>query len=145
MTMATGKRIRHYRQQLGWTLEQLEEMSDVSSGTISALELRDSKISRFFPALAKAFGLTLEQLYDESQEWPLAPPRKPNTYAIAAPIVPLTAKENGSAFREHYTQEALAILANLSDADLRGAVAALRTHVQNMGPPRNGQAVSVAG
>lgn len=145
MAMATGKRIRTYRQRLGWTLEELEEVSDVPSGSISALELRDSKKSQFFPALARAFGLTLEQLYDESQEWPLQPPKKPNAYTVAAPIVPLTAKENGGAFRDHYTKEAMEILANLSDADLRGAVAALRTHVQNMGPPRNGQAVSVAG
>lgn len=144
MTMATGKRIRTYRQRLGWTLEELEEVSEVPSGTISALELRDSKKSQFFPALARAFGLTLEQLYDESREWPLIPPVMPSAYA-AAPIVPLAAKEKSGPTRDYYTKEAMDILAKMPDSDLRGAVAALKTHVQNMGPPRNGQTVSVAG
>lgn len=67
--MALGKQIRKYRLQLGWTLEQLEEKSGVPRGTISALEIRDSSRSNFAPALAAAFGLTLEQLLDASADW----------------------------------------------------------------------------
>lgn len=67
--MALGKQIRKYRIQLDWTLEQLEEKSGVPTGTISALEVRDSSRSKFAPALANAFGLTVEQLLDESVNW----------------------------------------------------------------------------
>lgn len=67
--MALGKQIRKYRSHLGWTLEQLEEKSGVPAGTISALEVRDSTRSKFAPALANAFGLTVEQLLDESVNW----------------------------------------------------------------------------
>lgn len=67
--MALGKQIRKYRTQLDWTLEQLEEKSGVPAGTISALEVRDSTRSKFAPALANAFGLTVEQLLDESVNW----------------------------------------------------------------------------
>lgn len=67
--MALGKQIRKYRVQLGWTLEQLEEKSGVPKGTISALETRHSTRSSFATALAAAFGLTLEQLLDESTNW----------------------------------------------------------------------------
>ena len=67
--MALGKQIRKYRTQLDWTLEQLEEKSGVPTGTISALEVRDSSRSKFAPALASAFGLTVEQLLDESVNW----------------------------------------------------------------------------
>ncbi|MCM1512482.1 MAG: XRE family transcriptional regulator [Oxalobacter formigenes] len=67
--MALGKQIRKYRLHLGWTLEQLEEKSGVPKGTISALEMRDSTRSSFAPALAAAFGLTLEQLLDEPSNW----------------------------------------------------------------------------
>ena len=45
--MALGKQIRKYRIQLDWTLEQLEEKSGVPTGTISALEVRDSSRSKF--------------------------------------------------------------------------------------------------
>ncbi|SIQ00680.1 helix-turn-helix domain-containing protein [Pseudacidovorax sp. RU35E] len=62
-----GSQIRRYRTTLGWTLEQLSELSDVDVGTISALEKRNSTRSQFGPALARAFGLTLEQLLDTEQ------------------------------------------------------------------------------
>ncbi len=40
--------------------------------------------------------------------------------------------------------EAVAILKKLKPSQREGAVAALRTHVQNMGPPRHGQTLSMA-
>jgi transcriptional regulator with XRE-family HTH domain len=67
--MATGKRIRYYREKLGWTLERLEEKSGVAVGSISALENRDSARSKFFSAIATALGLTVEQLEDEEHDW----------------------------------------------------------------------------
>lgn len=60
--MATGENIRTLRQLCELTLEQLSELSGVESGTISALELRDSSRSKFFPAIAKAFGITSDDL-----------------------------------------------------------------------------------
>lgn len=62
-----GSQIRRYRTSLGWTLEHLSELSDVDVGTISALEKRNSIRSQFGPAIARAFGLTLEQLLDSTQ------------------------------------------------------------------------------
>lgn len=67
--MALGSRVRFYREYRKWTLEELAERSSVEVGTISALELRNSKRSNFAPALAQAFGLTVEQLIDESRNW----------------------------------------------------------------------------
>lgn len=64
--MALGKQIKRYREKLGWTLEDLCALSGVEVGTISALENRDSSRSKFAPPIAKAFGLTMEQLLDES-------------------------------------------------------------------------------
>lgn len=69
--MAIGKQIRHYRKKLGWGQKELSEASEVDIGTISALERRDSKSSEYFLPIAKAFGLTLEQLADETTDWPL--------------------------------------------------------------------------
>ena len=61
---------------MGFTLAQLSEMSGVDVGTISALEIRDSSRSKYFSPLAKAMGLSVEQLEDESRE-STAPPALP--------------------------------------------------------------------
>lgn len=67
--MALGKQIKKYRELHGWTLEQLSIRSLVDLGTIGALEKRDSKRSEKAPAIAKALGLTIEQLLDEERDW----------------------------------------------------------------------------
>ncbi len=69
--MALGKQIRRYREKAGWTLEQLSAQAEVDVGTISALEQRDSARTRYSGQIARAFGLTIEQLYDESRSYPL--------------------------------------------------------------------------
>lgn len=67
--MSLGKQIKKYRLAHGWTLEELSDRSDVEVGTISALEVRDSKRSEKAPAIANALGLSLEQLLDETTDW----------------------------------------------------------------------------
>lgn len=64
--MATGKNLSRHRKRLCLTLDQLSDISGVERGTIGALEVRDSKRSDFFGKLAKALGMTVEQLEDES-------------------------------------------------------------------------------
>lgn len=60
--MAMGKHIKTHREARGWTLADLSERSGVELGTIGALEVRDSARSKFASAIAKAFGLTVEEL-----------------------------------------------------------------------------------
>jgi len=67
--MAIGKRIKYYREQLGWTLEEMSSRCGVEIGTISAIENRDSDRSKYFGDIAKAFGLTIEQLSDIGTDW----------------------------------------------------------------------------
>ena len=68
--MALGKNIRHYREGLGLTLEQLSDRSGVDVGTISALENRDSKRSQFATAIARALGMSTEQLESGQAAYP---------------------------------------------------------------------------
>jgi transcriptional regulator with XRE-family HTH domain len=63
--MALGNRIRTYREKRGWTLLELSDASGVDVGTISALEVRDSIRSKYALQIARAFGLTLDELLDE--------------------------------------------------------------------------------
>lgn len=60
--MPLGSQIKHHRLRLGLTLEQLSSLSGVELGTISALEVRDSCRSKFASAIARAFGMTVEEL-----------------------------------------------------------------------------------
>jgi phage repressor protein C with HTH and peptisase S24 domain len=62
--MAIGKNIKACREYLGWTLDKLSRASGVDTGTISALENRDSVRSQYAKAIAEALGLTLDQLTD---------------------------------------------------------------------------------
>lgn len=64
--MALGNQVRRYRLMNDWTLEELEGRSGVPTGTISAIENRDAKRSIYAVNLARAFGISLEQLLDET-------------------------------------------------------------------------------
>lgn len=67
--MSLGSQVKKYRLHLKWSQEKLAELSGAEIGTISALEVRESQTSRKLQDLAKAFGLTIEQLLDESTDW----------------------------------------------------------------------------
>jgi transcriptional regulator with XRE-family HTH domain len=69
--MGIGRQIRKYRLKSGLTLERLSEACGVEPGTINALENRDSSRSKYFPVIAKALGLSMEQLADESSDFDL--------------------------------------------------------------------------
>lgn len=58
--------MREWRTFYGWTLEDLAGRSGVERGTIGAMEIRDSKRSESGPALAKAFGISFEELLDDA-------------------------------------------------------------------------------
>jgi transcriptional regulator with XRE-family HTH domain len=139
--MATGKQIKFYREKLGWTLQVLSDESGVDLGTIAALELRDSSRSKYFTDLAKALGLTLDQLTDTSNIYTPNPPKKPTT---------LTVNEAGTQYKvskgpDQWITEAVATLEKLNEADRRAAVLNLRTFVLALDPHKDGQALQMAG
>lgn len=83
--MALGKNIKHHRDRLGLTLEQLSDRSGVDLGTIHALEARDSSRSKFATAIARGLGMTVEQLESGAQnpaaEEPVEPQR-PDLFVV---------------------------------------------------------------
>jgi transcriptional regulator with XRE-family HTH domain len=66
--MALGKRIKTFRESKGLSQEALAELTNgaVSQGAISALEKRDSQSSRFALELAKALGVSVNDLHDSN-------------------------------------------------------------------------------
>lgn len=123
LTMGIGHNIRYHRdKRLGWTLEQLSASSGVDVGTISALELRDSKRSMYFSDIAKGLGLSLEELQMDPGEWELTATKKgygfesiPETINKKYPRVVGTAKmgdhgyyldlEGGDGYIEYQAEE----------------------------------------
>lgn len=68
--MKLGEKIRHYREGLGMTLDDLAERSGVDRGTISALENRKSERSKYAASIAAGFGVTLDQLIGKTDFLP---------------------------------------------------------------------------
>ena len=96
--MALGNQIRLLRKRAGLTLEQLSEMSGVEIGTINALENRDSVRSKYAGPLAKAFGLTIEQLESAETDFIDGEFRRVNDPEI--PRIPIAKKEEHDAIEE---------------------------------------------
>jgi transcriptional regulator with XRE-family HTH domain len=67
--MALGSQIKKYRKAAGLTYAGLEDLSGVGTGSINAVEKRGSETSKHALALAKAMGLTLDQLLDEGTDY----------------------------------------------------------------------------
>ena len=60
--MALGAHVKRRREELQLTQEQLSQRSGVNQQSISALESRDSKQSRYLLPLARALGLQADEL-----------------------------------------------------------------------------------
>lgn len=85
--MALGKNVEALRRRNGWTMEDLSVRSGVEVGTINALEKRDSKRSQYATALARAFGLSVEELESGAAASPSALPEPSNVSAAPEPTV----------------------------------------------------------
>jgi transcriptional regulator with XRE-family HTH domain len=154
--MAIGKQIKHYREKAGWRLKELSARSDVDVGTISALEIRDSSRSEFFQQIAQAFGLTLEQLADETADHDLSHLKTPpvpagysgdrDTHPTVKVLAADTPFHGSKSVQVHdeWTMEAIAIMNQLDDGQKQAMVARMREFKQFLGPPRDGQTLSMA-
>lgn len=66
--MSLGSQVKKYRNAAGCTFAEVEAISGVSTGNINALEKRNSNRSEHAQTLARAFGLTTDQLLDETTD-----------------------------------------------------------------------------
>lgn len=73
--MALGRQVRKYREKSGMSMTELaNRVSDlaghnVEMATIRVMEMRDSKSSKYTKYFAQIFGLTIEQLMDETRDY----------------------------------------------------------------------------
>lgn len=122
--MALGKQIRKHRDRLGWTLEHLEERSGVSVGTISALEVRDSKRSVYAAPIAKALGVTLEELLSDADSSLTRPPPPQSHPADSWPFCSISSNEWQSLPEEERSEVELLIRAKLKKLKAKSKSAA---------------------
>lgn len=136
--MAIGKQIRRYRELLGWKQLQLSIASGVEVGTISALELRDSKRSDAFLPIAKAFGLTLEQLADETRQHTTSPPgdsKAANRVSDVIPEYPITSNQLDGAIH---------LLKQVNPDRLGETISFIRWQIASQTPQTDGHSLSMA-
>lgn len=86
--MAFGHTLKLLRERMGMTQTKLAELSGVAQTTISILEKRNSKSSRYAVELATALGVTVEQMKN-------VPIAQLHEYSIGArgSVLPLVARE----------------------------------------------------
>lgn len=95
--------MRALREQRGWTLDRLSEVSGVDVGTISALENRNSKRSQFVHLLAKALGVSVAALQGDEPIDAADPPTShlPSTHrALLAAFEELLPEQQESALAD---------------------------------------------
>ena len=63
-------------------------------------------------------------------------------YRISEPTPPTYHRRNTDC--DEWTTEVIKLMQSLRPEQREGALAALRTHIQHLGPPRNGQTLSMA-
>lgn len=65
-------------------------------------------------------------------------------YSAVEPVQGILTSEPVTYVHDEWTKIAIRFFEQLKPSQREGAVAALRTHVQNLGPPSNGQTVPMA-
>lgn len=75
--MALGKNIKRHREARGWDQKTLSKLSGVPVVTISAMEVRDSKRSDKAVELARAFGISVEDLISPEYGGPVPEQTQP--------------------------------------------------------------------
>lgn len=134
--------------------------AEVDVGTISALEVRDSSRSQFFPQIAKAFGLTLEQLADEGQDYeidvgglkkagPILNPEAGNgafLLVAADKVTQHITREPSPVYNlqpphDELTLAAIKIMQELDKQQKFAMLAKMREFKQHLDPPRIDQAL----
>lgn len=68
LQMRLGSIVKMLREQRGWDQPELSFRSGVKVGTISAIEVRNSVRSEHAPALARAFGMTIDGMMSYGSE-----------------------------------------------------------------------------
>lgn len=144
-----GERIRQAREALGWTGDDLAKRAGYRhQSAISNLEARATgQGGRRLDKIATALGVHESWLRYGPDSAVVPFVAQPAATAVAAreesATYSLRARRRSSS-KDPWIQEAIALLSSLSDADRRAAILCLRAFAHNLGPPRDGQALSVA-
>jgi transcriptional regulator with XRE-family HTH domain len=150
-----GERIRQARQALGMSGESLaHKVGYKHQSAISNLEGRNTGSGGHkIAAIANALGVPLDWLLNGPDDEPI-PFKRPQEQvtgglSIAEPQTVVYTIEKkpqpDPTALDPWTREAVEIMSRLREHEKAGALANLRTYVHNLGPPRDGQALSVAG
>ncbi len=144
-----GERIRQAREAKGLSGQALAELVGYRhQSAIGNLEARASgQGGNKIGAIADALGVPLEWLMrgPDANEIPFLAKSAGLSYSVAEPSAALIIHDTDPTKSiDPWTYEAVQILTRLNEADRRAAVLNLRTFVQNLGPPGNGQTLPTA-
>lgn len=144
-----GERIRQAREAKGLSGQALAKIVGYRhQSAIGNLEARASgQGGNKIGAIADALGVPLEWLMrgPDADSVPHLPKAAEAAYRGTEPAAAVVIHDTDATKSiDPWTYEAVQILSKLNSADRRAAVLNLRTFVQNLGPPGNGQTLPVA-
>lgn len=121
---------------------ELAQSCGITTASVSGWRTGDSQTieGSNLIAASKRLGVRAEWLANGiGPKW--ADARAQGQHSINETVVPYPLSKPTN---DKWIIEAVSILKKLKPSQREGAVAALRTHVQNIGPPRHGQALPMA-
>lgn len=143
--MSLGSQVKKYRDAAGLSYPELAEISGVDVGNINALEKRNSRRSEHGPALARALGLSFEQLIDtDTDHSDLVRVHQAQRKALASPPAYIVS-ENVAQWRSGYWP-----FANISPERFRAVldpddIDRIETYIRAILDTREGERLKNAG
>ena len=131
-------RAKERRVELKLTQGQVAKTSGLKQPDISKIELGLIAETTKIIGLAKALKCRPEWLIDG--KLPKESTSRSDTFQVSDNVSPYRSTPN----YDQWTLGAIALMQSLNEHQREGALAALRTHVGHLGPPQNGQTLSMA-
>lgn len=133
-------RVKKRRADLGLTQADVVKVAGIKQPDLSKIERGDIKEPKKMLGLAKALRCNPDWL--ASGKGPIEIGAENTSHIAASPMatyLPVTAGY------DQWTLGAIAIMSGLKEYQREGALAALKMYVAQLGPPRDGQALQMAG
>lgn len=135
-----GERIKTRRLALGLTQGEVAKAAGIKQPDLSKIERGDIQEPKKILGIAKA--LHCDPAWLSTGKYPIEPttPSQHDHGAETVKIYPPAPKDY-----DQWTLGAIALMTGLKEYQREGALAALKMYVAQLGPPRDGQALQMAG
>lgn len=142
------ERLVYARELRGLTQGELAAKAKCAQSAIGNAESGERQTLRNLVLVARVLKVSADWLFDGNGPQPTKEPidATKNGFGLVVPLIASDNARNGDLQSiDPHTRAAMEIMQKLQPNQREGALAALKTHVGHLAPPRDGQALFVAG